>query len=303
MLDEGENFSHLHIKLILLSEEMKAISNVTVVIPCYNDGLYIMEALHSILNQTLKADKIIIIDDGSGQETKKILKTIQYTNVEIIYQENQGVCKARNNAIQLAETDYILNLDADDYFEPTFVEKAVEVLNKNDKVAAVGCWVKILKNKVLDQEIKKPLGGSVKDFIIINNGIASSMFRKKNWEMVSGYDIEMRNGYEDWEFWIAILKHNFEMVILQEPLYTYRQKMQSRNKSALNKYDYDLRKYIFIKHKELYKEHFEFYSLELLRRNSIFSRNQDKVKETLDYKIGSLILFPVRLLKRIIKKK
>lgn len=281
---------------------MNGISNVTVVIPCYNDGLYIMEALNSILNQTLKADKIIIVDDGSGQETKDVLATIIHKNVTIIYQENQGVCKARNNAIQLAETDYILNLDADDYFEATFIEKAVEVLNSNHKVAAVGCWVKILKNKVLEKEIKKPSGGSVKDFIVINNGIASSLFRKKCWEMVSGYDVEMRNGYEDWEFWIAILKCNYEMVILKEPLYTYRQKMHSRNTNALNKYDYDLRKYIFIKHKELYKEYFEFYSIELLRKNSIFSRNQDKVKQTLDYKIGNLVLFPIRLIKRIIKK-
>ncbi|WP_347052911.1 glycosyltransferase family A protein [Flavobacterium olei] len=281
---------------------MNGVSNVTVVIPCYNDGLYIMEALHSILNQTLKADKIIIIDDGSGQETKKILKTIQYNNVEIIYQENQGVCTARNNAIELAETDYILNLDADDYFDHNFIEKAVEVLNNNDKIAAVGCWVKILKNKVLDKEIKKPAGGSVKDFIVVNNGIASSMFRKKCWEMVSGYDIEMLNGYEDWEFWIAILKHNYEMAILQEPLFTYRQKMQSRNKSALNKYDYDLRKYIFFKHKELYEEYFEFYSLELLRKNSIFNRNENKVKQTPDFRIGNLILSPVRFLKRMIKK-
>ncbi|WP_433833673.1 glycosyltransferase family A protein [Flavobacterium anhuiense] len=281
---------------------MVAKSNVTVIIPCYNDGLYVMEALDSILNQTLKADKIIIVDDGSERETRKVLESIDHENVTIIYQENQGVCKTRNNAIQLAETDYILNLDADDYFEATFIEKAVEVLNNNTKVAAVGSWVKILKNNVLEKEIKKPYGGSVKDFIIINNGIASSMFRRKCWEMVSGYDAEMQNGYEDWEFWISILKHNYEMVILQEPLYTYRQKMQSRNKSALNKYDYDLRKYIFVKHKELYKEHFEYYSLELLRKNSIFSRNQNKAKETIDYRIGNLILRPIRFLKRIIKK-
>lgn len=281
---------------------MSAKSNVTVVIPCYNDGLYIMEALRSILNQTLKADKIIIVDDGSGQETKKVLETIKYDDVTIVYQENQGVCKARNNAIELAQTDYILNLDADDYFESTFIEKAVDVLNHNQTVAAVGSLVKILRDGVFDEEIKSPLGGTVKNFIVKNNGLASSMFRKKCWKLVSGYDERMVNGYEDWEFWIAILKQNWEMHILQEPLFIYRMKPQSRDQKALSSFDFELRKYIFLKHIELYREHFEFYAVELLRQNSLFRNNENKLKKTIDFRIGNLILKPIRFLKKMIKK-
>lgn len=277
-------------------------SNVTVIIPCYNDGLYIMQALHSILNQTLKAENVIIVDDGSDKETKKVLERIKYDKVTIIYQENQGVSKARNNAIKLAQTDYILNLDADDYFELTFIEKAVEVLNNNQDVAAVGSLVKTLRNDVLDKEIKKPLGGSARDFIVKNNGLASSMFRKECWQQVSGYDEKMVNGYEDWEFWISILKHNWKMYIIQEPLFVYRIKPQSRDQKALKEHDFLLRKYIFLKHKELYLEHFEFYASELLRQNSIFRSNENKAKKTLDFRIGSLILSPVRLLKRMVKK-
>lgn len=281
---------------------MNVVSNVTVVIPCYNDGLYILEALHSILNQTLKADKIIIVDDGSRQETKKVLETIKDDNVIIIYQENQGVCKARNNAIELAQTDYILNLDADDYFEPTFIEKAVKILNDELEVAAVGCWVRILTNKVFGKDIKKPSGGSITNFILINNGIASSLFRKKCWEQVSGYDEKMANGYEDWEFWIAILKRNWKMIIIQEPLFVYRVKKQSRDQKALINHDFNLRQYIFQKHKELYLDHFEFYSTELLRQNAAFRKNENKVKRSIDFKIGSIILTPIRFLKKIIKK-
>lgn len=281
---------------------MNNTSNVTVVIPCYNDGLYIMEALHSILNQTLKADEIIIVDDGSDIETKRVLERIKYDEATIIYQENQGVCKARNNAIKLARTDYILNLDADDYFESTFIEKAVEVLNNNQDVAAVGSLVKTLKNDVLDKEIKKPLGGSARDFIVKNNGLASSMFRKECWEQVSGYDEKMVNGYEDWEFWISILKHNWKMHIIQEPLFVYRIKPQSRDQKALKEHDFLLRRYIFLKHKELYLEHFEFYASELLRQNSIFRNNENKVKNSIDFRIGNIIAAPIRFLKKIIKK-
>ncbi len=281
---------------------MNVVSNVTVVIPCYNDGLYILEALHSILNQTLKADQIIIVDDGSGQETKKVLETIKDENVTIIYQENQGVCKARNNAIAQAQTDYILNLDADDYFEPTFIEKAVKILNNEPEVAAVGCLVKTLKNNTFEKEIKRPLGGDARDFIIKNSGLASSMFRKKCWQLVSGYDEKMINGYEDWEFWIAMLKHNWKMNIIQEPLFIYRIKPQSRDQKALINHDFSLRKYIFQKHKEFYLEHFEFYSTELLRQNAIFRQNENKLKNSVEFKIGNTILAPIRFLKKIIKK-
>ena len=124
---------------------MEIKSNVTVIIPCYNDGKFIIEAVNSILNQTLKADKIIIVDDGSNAETKKVLKKINSNNVEIIYQENLGVCKARNRGVNLATTDYILTLDADDYFEPTFIEKSVEILNNNSNTGIVGCYAKLLK--------------------------------------------------------------------------------------------------------------------------------------------------------------
>ncbi|QSW87485.1 glycosyltransferase family 2 protein [Flavobacterium endoglycinae] len=281
---------------------MSAKSNVTVIIPCYNDGLYIMQALNSVLNQTVKADKIIIVDDGSNQETKKVLEKIKNDEVTIIYQENQGVCKARNNAIQLAETDYILNLDADDYFEPTFIEKAIDILNHNQEIAVVGCLVKTLTNNRIDTEIKKPLGGVVKDFIVKNNGIASSLFRKQCWEQVSGYDENMKNGYEDWEFWIAILKHNWKMHIIQEPLFVYRIKPQSRDQKAAAQHDFNLKKYIFLKHKELFEEHFEFYALELLRQNSIFRTNKNKHKNSIDFKIGNAIFEPIRFLKKIIKK-
>jgi len=278
-------------------------SNVTVIIPCYNDGLYIMQALHSILNQTVKADKIIIIDDGSEQDTKKILQKVQYDNVTIIYQENQGVSKARNNGIKLAQTDYILNLDADDYWEPTFIEKATALLNLNSEIAAVGCWIQTVKNNVLEKEIKKPTGGYVKDFIVKNNASASSLFRKKCWEEVGGYDEEMINGYEDWEFWVAILKHNWKIEILQEVLYTYRIKDESRDQNALKNHDFHLKKYIFLKHIDLYKEHFEFYAIELLRQNSVFRHNENKVKKSIDYRIGNVIASPARFfLKKILQK-
>jgi hypothetical protein len=111
----------------------------------------------------------------------------------------------------------------------------------------------------------------------------------------------MLNGYEDWEFWIAILRNNWSMHILQEPLFIYRKKVQSRDQTALKDFDYELREYIFLKHKELYIEHFEFYCTELLRQNSVLRQNVNKVKKSMEHKIGSLFLAPIRFLKIINK--
>ena len=275
-------------------------SNVTVIIPCYNDGEFILEALHSVLNQTLKAEKIIIIDDGSNKETKAVLRGIKVDGVTVITQENKGVSHARNKAIDLATSNYILNLDADDYLESTFIEKAVEILNKNEKVAVVGAYCRNFTGKNTDVDIVKPLGGEVKDFIVKNNGRANSLFRKQSWAAVGGYDEKMLNGYEDWEFWIAILKLGDSMHIIKEVLTHYRIKRTSRDQTALSKYDFELRKYIFNKHKDVFKEHFEFYTQELLRINSVLKNNVLKVKESKNYKIGSFFSNPFKLLKRAI---
>ena len=286
-----------------MEKEKLKIFSVTAIIPCYNDGFYIKKAFNSIKNQTIEIEKIIIIDDGSNQETKLILQQLKSENLEIIYQENQGVCKARNNAISKANTKYIINLDADDYFENTFIEKAYNILENNDKVGVVGSWYKYFENIQFKNAIEKPLGGTVKDFIIKNNGIANSMFRRCCWEEVNGYDEKMINGYEDWEFWIAILKNNWHMEIIPEVLSHYRMKNISRDKIAFNLYDYELRKYIFEKHKDVYLSYLDFFSLEFLRINGVLKNNVLKYRDSKEYKIGRIILKPIRKIKNMLKWK
>lgn len=276
-------------------------SNVTVIIPCYNDGQYIMEALQSLYNQTLLPEKIIIVDDGSNAVTKKILAGIKHPLVLIVYQENKGVSAARNHAISLAQTTYIVNLDADDYFEPTFIEKAVQVLNNNNQVVAVSSYCRTFKDNIII-EIIQPLGGELKDFIVINNARACSMFRKQCWDAVGGFDEKMQGGYEDWEFWIAVLKQGGAIYILKEVLSHYRIKNVSRDKKALQNHDLELRQYIFLKHKEVYEAHLDFYVYQLLRQNSFLRNSIHKAKNSIDFTIGKIILSPFRAIKKIFKK-
>lgn len=280
---------------------MNSPSNVTVIIPCYNDGQYILQALQSIYNQTVLPEKIIIVDDGSGIETKKILSTIQHSLVQVVYQENLGVSVARNRAIALAQTNYIVNLDADDYYEATFIEKALAILNMQPTVGVVSSYCRTFNNKGTI-EIIKPIGGTITDFIVINSGRASAMFRKSCWEQVGGYDEQMLAGYEDWEFWIAITKHGWSMHVIPEILSHYRVKTESRDRTAISNHDFELRHYIFNKHKEVYEANFEFYCSELVRQNSLLRNTIKNTKGSSEYLLGEKILAPFRFFKKRLLK-
>lgn len=276
-------------------------SNVTVVIPCFNDVNYIIEALNSILNQTLKVKEIIIVDDGSENETKKFLETISIDNVKIIYKENEGVSIARNLAISMANTEYILCLDADDFFESTYVEKAVKVLNKKPDIGIVGCYYNAFRND--KSEIVKTRGGELKEFLIRNRGLGNSMFRKKCWEMASGYDETMLKGYEDWEFSINILSNNWKMHIIKEVLFNYRLKVVSRDVTALKNHDFELRKHMLSKHRQVYLDNFDYCMINLVKENCNLRKSTAKLNNSLDYKIGEIILSPLRFVKNYFRSK
>jgi glycosyltransferase involved in cell wall biosynthesis len=281
--------------------DRKKTNNVTAVIPCYNDGAYIQEALDSLLNQTIVPDKIIIVDDGSDVLTRSIIQKINHPIISIIYQENLGVAAARNNAISKVETTFVLTLDADDTFEPTFIEKALVAIKSVPEIVAVCCHYKKFKKQKPYGDVIKPLGGSAVSFLVKNNGIACALFKKEIWESVNGYDTNFDKGYEDWEFWISALKNNNVMYVIPEVLFFYRTKDVSRDQIALSKHDLSLKKQIFNKHQDLYLEHFEKVYLELIWRQKASLQTVVNIKNGKTYKVGIAILSPIRFLKSIFK--
>lgn len=277
-------------------------SKTTVVIPCYNDGAYIKQAIKSVCNQSLPPDKIIIVDDGSEQKTRNILKSINNPLVQIVYQENQGVCNARNTAIDMATTDYILTLDADDYFEPTFLEKAFTILNTKDHVAAVCSYYKGFNDRKSLSEVVQPLGGTIQNFLVKNNGVASALFRKTCWKQVGGYDPNFDKGFEDWDFWISILKHDWKMETIPEVLFRYRIKNESRDQTAVALYDAKLRVQLFNKHKSTYLTHFDKVYHQLIYKSDRQKNTILKRERSIEYRIGSKILSTIRYIKQLLKK-
>ncbi|WP_396597064.1 glycosyltransferase family 2 protein [Dokdonia sp. R86516] len=278
-------------------------NNVTVIIPCYNDGAYVLEALQSIFAQTILPSKIYIVDDGSNIETKGVLRKINNDRVEILYQQNQGVCTARNYGINKATTKYILTLDADDSFENTFIEKSVYILDNITEVGVVCCFYKEFGEGVVNKDIIRPQGRTVTDFLTKNNGVASALFRKECWVEVGGYDTQFKNGYEDWDFWLSILRNSWKMEIIKEPLFNYRKKKSSRDAIAIALYDEELRMKIFKKHKDLYTENLGFILQQMIYKNNIAQDHLEKLQKGREYRLGHSLLLPIKLLKQLVRTK
>ena len=106
---------------------------ISAIIPAYNSQDFILDAIHSIQNQTHPVDEIIVIDDGSTDSTQQIIQS-QTSDIKYISQENQGPSAARNTGIKVAQGDWIAFLDADDQWMPDKIEKQLLALKHSPEL-------------------------------------------------------------------------------------------------------------------------------------------------------------------------
>lgn len=278
---------------------MKESVMISIVIPCYNDANYIEQSVFSALNQTYSNFEVIVVDDGSNSETKTILKSLEPKITKLITQENLGQSKARNKGIEHAKGDYILVLDSDDFFETTFCEKAIKVMTENPEVKIVSCYTFLLFDDG-SNSIFKTVGGSLTNFLCNNSALGSALFKKEDWAKCGGFDETMRQGLEDWEFYIRLLKNGGIAQIIKEPLYNYRKRSNTTTERAQRE-KYELYRYIYLKHQDLYKANFEtFVDYMLYKLNR---EEREKIKNTLrlEFRIGKAFLRPFRFIKHLFK--
>ena len=270
---------------------------ISIIIPCYNDVKYIEQSVNSALNQTYQNKEVIVVDDGSNVKTKEILKKIEPKITKLITQKNQGQSTARNAGIEAASGAYILTLDSDDYFEPSFCEKAILIMNASEEIKLVSCFATLIYNNGFTQ-VFKPKGGILKDFLFSNCAMGSVLFSKQEWNMVGGYDEAMREGFEDWEFYLRLLVNGGKAVIVDENLFNYRRRNNSTTSKA-NKIKTKLLKYIYLKHSDLYKDNFELFVGHVMRMLENEEKEKLKNLERIEFNIGTTILKPLRYIKSL----
>lgn len=272
---------------------------ISVIIPCYNDSDYIEQTIDSILAQTYLCNEIIVVDDGSNKKTKEVLKKINNKITKLITQENKGQSAARNIGIDFASGEYILVCDSDDFFEPKFCEAAIAIFKKLSNAKLVTCHANLIVNNKITQ-IYVPSGGSVKSFLIQNSALGSAMFKKDDWRTCGGYDESMIYGFEDWEFYISLLKKEGVAHVIPQAYYNYR-KRKGTTTSKANKIKFDLIKYIYAKHEDIIKEnHLDVINF-LLKKVEIEEKSKYKQQNKIDFKIGKAILKPLRFLKSFLR--
>jgi len=185
----------------------------SVVIPCYNQGQFLAEAIESVLAQTEPPIEIIVVDDASTDDTAKVAKRYPVTLVR--QRKNGGVSAARNAGIAKATGKNIVCLDADDRLRPEFIEKLAglaDIVSCDLKSfgASGGGWKLPMSNPAIEH------------FIAANQVISGSLFRKSFWTKVGGYDESMRDGLEDWDFWTRCVAVGARVHIIHETLFDYR---------------------------------------------------------------------------------
>lgn len=228
---------------------------VAIVIPCRDDGLYLEEAEDSARAQTHPVVDIVVVDDGSTDTaTLRAFDRLEASGIKVIHQAPQGLSVARNTGIAATAAPYILPLDSDDLFAPTYAEKAASVLDAHPNVGIVGCTAELFGDATgLTGNPEYSVGALIRHLFLI---LPASMFRRADWAAVGGYDAAFRR-CEDNDFWFGIVGLGRDVHMLDEVLLRYRRRpgqMSGEEHRAL----FDAaRGQLMRKHLDLYLAHAE----------------------------------------------
>ena len=273
---------------------------VSVIMPCYNDGKYIEEAVESVFAQTYKNIELIVIDDGSDeQETIDILNRLG-DRIVLLKTNHLRPAGARNYGITRATGKYILPVDSDDKIDSTYVAKAVEILEKNQNIGVVYCEADLFGEK----SGKWDLPSYSFDKMLLDNVVfVTALFYREDWEKVGGFNTHMLAGMEDYDFWLAILALGKEIYQIPEILFQYRIKPVSRTTGCQSDYVQMQATYrqIYDNHKEFFEKNSEEYAKVL--RDALIEQIAIRMKyEKVFEKVQKYYKWPIigRILKKFI---
>lgn len=228
-------------------------AKVSVVIPCFNHGEFLPEAVASVTSIPRNDVELIVVDDGSTDErTRKEMDALAARGVHVIRQENKGLPAARNIGIRASTAPYILPLDADDRLRPAYVEHGIRILDANPKVGVVYGDLQFFGT----MNHRRTIGPLDSLRLMQQNYInPCAVFRRAVWQQNQGYDETMTDGFEDWEFWIGAVEHGWQFAYVPEILFDYRKAEDSMYIRACKVED-KIAQFIVAKHSAFYRQVF-----------------------------------------------
>ncbi|MEM9884528.1 MAG: glycosyltransferase [Bacteroidota bacterium] len=244
-------------------------TKASIIIPCYNDGIYIIEALESILNYKGKYSiEIIIVNDGSTDKyTKDLLISLKEKGYNVINKPNGGLGSARNEGIRKANGEYVLPLDADNKICHGYIDEGVKILDNNPEIDIVYADATFFGEKsgkwtVGHFEVEKLFRANFID--------ACAIYRKKVWQNLNGYDENMpAMGSEDWDFWMRAFINGWNFCYLPKVLFEYRVRKDSMLHTETWPNGKKITEYIFNKPEYRLAKNYRHAILELKRYDNV----------------------------------
>jgi len=199
---------------------------VSVIVPLYNASPFIGEALESIVASTYRPIEVIVMDDGSTDDSCNVAQSFAQTHpeVRVLTQSNAGASAARNHAIRESKGEFILPVDADNRIHPLYIEEAVAVLTNQPEVRVVGCRAEYFGDKTGEWTTPRFSHALLARKNMIDT---CSMYRRKDWDRTPGYN-EHCAAREDWDLWLSLFELDGEFVRLPEIRLFYRVRKSSK---------------------------------------------------------------------------
>jgi glycosyltransferase involved in cell wall biosynthesis len=267
--------------------------DLSVVIPCYDYGQLLVDAIASFERNAPERCELLVVDDGSTQpRTLEVLEILRRGGYPIIHQPNGGLAAARNRGIREARGRYILPLDADNRLVPGFLASAIRALDADPEVGVVygdriDFGARSGRLRVRDFDLDTLLWANFID--------ACAVYRREIWEGGGGYDAGALV-WEDWEFWISAAERGWRFLRLDEPGFEYRVRPNSMlavaEREGIRR---SVREHVYRKHRELYVERLEgvliagqSHLLEISRDAIALRASRDRLQSEIDLLAASV---------------
>jgi GT2 family glycosyltransferase/glycosyltransferase involved in cell wall biosynthesis len=224
---------------------------LSVIIPCHNDGEYLIEAVASV-KRNAPAAELIVVDDGSTQpRTREVLAALSAAGHRVIEQPNGGLSSARNRGIAASAGDYFLPLDADNRLLPGFAAEAVALLDADPAAGVVYGDRREFGTRSGDVSVPE---FDLPRMLSSNYIDACAVVRREVWTEVGGYDIAFHD-WEDWDFWLGAAARGWQFIRIPRPTFEYRIRPDSTHQRFLRRTDYlPVLRRIYDKHPKLVAE-------------------------------------------------
>lgn len=237
-----------------MAAHMTESPKVSVIIPCFNHGEFLPEAVASVTGGKRDDIEIIVVDDGStDQRTRTETDKLIAEGIKVIRQKNQGLAAARNAGIAASKAEYVFPLDADDRIRPVCLDHGIRILNADSRVGVVygdGEYFGVRTGRWR-------IGPFNPNQLLQWNYIACcAVYRRSIWEQNGGYDGTMPvQGLEDWDFWLGALERGWRFAYVPEVFFDYRVAKESMITRS-HGFEEQVERFIAAKHAALYRKEF-----------------------------------------------